>query len=478
MRSSPVPGRRAPWRLLLIPAHGGAPGVRTEAAGRGLDVIDATSRWWPGYRPKPPVRRRPDQAWSSIGQSGLAVLPAILGERLDHAILADRSLGRAGAVQVADPRRVSYVLLLGVPVEDTPIATAALRSRFPALRGPDPDGFCYAASDRAETVRTVASSSDLVLVLGTEDDPDTRHLTALARSNRAKANVIADVTEIIPSWLAGTSAIGLAESTAAAPGLAARVTEALSGLGPLSVTRRLVSTEVTSRAAITSPAGRRIAAPPGLRTGSRSDIVAVMLFPTSLVGSYPQPDWLIDRARLRGRFPPRVRATELWRVGPEYLEQAQRDGTELAIRAQERAGLDILTDGEIRRESYSNRFATALDGVDIDNPGTALDRSGQPNPVPRVTGPIRRRHPVEVEDVRFLRASTSRTIKITVPGPFTMAQQAQNDYYSSTEDLALGYSRRSTKRSRTCSRRVRTSSSSTSPTCRPVRTRPASTACG
>ena len=164
-----------------------------------------------------------------------------------------------------------------------------------------------------------------------------------------------------------------------------------------------------------------------------------MLFPTSLVGSYPQPDWLIDRARLRGRFPPRVRATELWRVAPEYLEQAQRDATELAIRAQERAGLDIITDGEIRRESYSNRFATALDGVDIDNPGTALDRSGEPNPVPRVTGPIRRRHPVEVGDVEFLRASTGRTVKITVPGPFTMAQQAQNDYYTSTEDLALGY---------------------------------------
>ncbi len=174
------------------------------------------------------------------------------------------------------------------------------------------------------------------------------------------------------------------------------------------------------------------------RTG-RSDIVGRMLFPTSLVGSYPQPDWLIDRARLRDRFPPRVRATELWRVAPEYLEQAQRDATELAIREQERAGLDILTDGEVRRESYSNRFATALDGVDIDNPGTALDRSGHPNPVPRVTGPIHRRHPVEVADVTFLRANTSRTIKITVPGPFTMAQQAQNEHYGSTEDLALGY---------------------------------------
>jgi 5-methyltetrahydropteroyltriglutamate--homocysteine methyltransferase len=164
-----------------------------------------------------------------------------------------------------------------------------------------------------------------------------------------------------------------------------------------------------------------------------------MLFPTSLVGSYPQPDWLIDRGRLADRFPPRVRATELWRVDPAFLEQAQRDATRLAIAAQEDAGLDIITDGEIRRESYSNAFATALDGVDIDNPGTALDRSGHPNPVPRITGPIRRRHAVEVADVQFLRAHTSKTIKITVPGPFTMAQQAQNDYYPTAEAAALGY---------------------------------------
>ena len=164
-----------------------------------------------------------------------------------------------------------------------------------------------------------------------------------------------------------------------------------------------------------------------------------MFLPTSLVGSYPQPDWLIDRARLAGRFPPRVRARELWRVDPEFLEQAQADATLLAIRAQEDAGLDIITDGEIRRESYSNRFATALDGVDVDNPGTALDRSGHPNPVPRVVGPIRRRHPVEVSDLKFLRAHTSQTIKITVPGPFTMAQQAQDDYYGSREALAFGY---------------------------------------
>src|SRR3984957_5247752 len=163
------------------------------------------------------------------------------------------------------------------------------------------------------------------------------------------------------------------------------------------------------------------------------------ILPTTLVGSYPQPDWLIDRTKLAGRFPPRVRAKELWRIAPEWLEQAQDDATVLAIRDQERAGLDIITDGEIRRESYSNRFATALDGVDTDNPGTALDRSGHPNPVPRVTGPVRRRHPVEADDVRFLRASTGRTIKITVPGPFTMAQQAQDDHYGSTEALAMAY---------------------------------------
>ena len=163
------------------------------------------------------------------------------------------------------------------------------------------------------------------------------------------------------------------------------------------------------------------------------------LLPTSLVGSYAMPDWLIDRDKLAGRFPPRVRATELWRVAPEHLEQAQDDATLLAIRDQERAGLDIITDGEVRRESYSNRFATALDGVDIDNPGVALDRSGHPNPVPRVAGKVGRKHPVEVRDVQFLRRNTDRTIKITVPGPFTMSQQAQNDFYSDEAEMALDY---------------------------------------
>jgi 5-methyltetrahydropteroyltriglutamate--homocysteine methyltransferase len=164
-----------------------------------------------------------------------------------------------------------------------------------------------------------------------------------------------------------------------------------------------------------------------------------VLLPTSLVGSYAQPDWLIDRKKLASRFPPRVRANELWRVAPEWLEQAQDDATLLAIRDQERAGLDIITDGEMRRESYSNRFATALEGVDIDNPGTALDRSGHPNPVPRVTAKVRRKYPVEVRDVEFLRANTERMIKMTVPGPFTMSQQAQNDFYRDEEEMALDY---------------------------------------
>jgi len=163
------------------------------------------------------------------------------------------------------------------------------------------------------------------------------------------------------------------------------------------------------------------------------------LLPTSLVGSYAQPDWLIDRKKLAGRFPPRVRARELWRVAPQFLDEAQDDATLLAIRDQERAGLDIITDGEQRRESYSNRFATALEGVDIDNPGTALDRSGHPNPVPRVTGKVRRKHPVELRDVEFLRANTDRAIKMTVPGPFTMSQQAQNDFYKDEQQMVLDY---------------------------------------
>jgi 5-methyltetrahydropteroyltriglutamate--homocysteine methyltransferase len=164
-----------------------------------------------------------------------------------------------------------------------------------------------------------------------------------------------------------------------------------------------------------------------------------MLFPTTLVGSYPQPEWLIDRKKLAGRFPPRVRARELWRIPAEFLAEAQDDATRIAIRAQEAAGLDIVTDGEIRRESYSNRFATALEGVDIDNPGTALDRSGHPNPVPRIVGKVRRKRAVEVQDLLFLKSNTKKQVKITVPGPFTMFQQAQNDFYKSEEEGALDY---------------------------------------
>src|ERR1700723_184999 len=163
------------------------------------------------------------------------------------------------------------------------------------------------------------------------------------------------------------------------------------------------------------------------------------LIPTSLVGSYPQPEWLIDREKLGHRMPPRVRAAELWRVAPEFLEQAQDDATILAIRQQELAGLDIITDGEMRRESYSNRFATALSGVDLDNPGKVISRTGTTTAVPRVVGKIRREHPVEVRDLKFLRANTDRKIKITVPGPFTMSQQAQNDHYATEDEMALDY---------------------------------------
>lgn len=164
-----------------------------------------------------------------------------------------------------------------------------------------------------------------------------------------------------------------------------------------------------------------------------------MLLPTSLVGSYCQPDWLIDREKLAGRFPPRTRAAELWRIPEAFLSEAQDDATVVAIREQEEAGLDIITDGEIRRESYSNRFANALDGVDLDNPGTALDRSGHPNPVPRITGKIVRKHAVEVETLKFLKAHTDRPVKITLPGPFTMSQQAQNDHYDSPAEAAMDY---------------------------------------
>ncbi len=233
---------------VLIPAHGAPPELREQAAERGLDVIDMTCPLVAAIQAEcQRFAERGDQV-VLIGQHGLAVLPTVLGEAPGHAILAETRAG-AGAVQVSDPRRVSYLLLPGVPVEDTTVATEALRSRFPALRGPDPDGFCYAASDRAETVRAMAGSCAMVLVLGGEDDPDTRHLLALARSSHAKANVIGAVTDIVPSWLAGAGSVGLVQSTVAPSGLGAQVTEALSGLGPLSVTQRVVHTEVTGRPA-------------------------------------------------------------------------------------------------------------------------------------------------------------------------------------------------------------------------------------
>jgi 5-methyltetrahydropteroyltriglutamate--homocysteine methyltransferase len=160
---------------------------------------------------------------------------------------------------------------------------------------------------------------------------------------------------------------------------------------------------------------------------------------TSLVGSYPQPEWLVDRDKLRGRSPARVRAREIWRVDPAYLQEAQDAAVLMAVRDQERAGLDIVTDGEMRRESYSNFFVSALEGLDLDTPGSVPDRSGNPLAVPRVVGPIRRRGPVQVRDVEFLRSATARTIKVTVPGPFTMAAQAQNDFYDHPQEVAFAF---------------------------------------
>jgi len=164
--------------------------------------------------------------------------------------------------------------------------------------------------------------------------------------------------------------------------------------------------------------------------------MAEKLFPTTVVGSYPQPDWLVDRKML-SKVVPRVRMKEMWRVADEWLEQAQDDATIVAIRAMERAGIDVITDGEMRRESYSNRFATALDGVDIVNPGFVKARSGQQTPVPRIVGKVRRTGPVEVRDMQFLRANTDRTAKITLPGPFTMSQQAKDEHYKDAEALAM-----------------------------------------
>lgn len=173
-----------------------------------------------------------------------------------------------------------------------------------------------------------------------------------------------------------------------------------------------------------------------MNTGSRALAVAEHLLPTTVVGSYPQPDWLVDRQML-SKSVPRTRMTQMWRIPDAYLEQAQDDATVVAIRDMERAGIDIVTDGEIRRESYSNRFATALQGIDSDNPAMIMSRSGLPTPVPRVVGAIRRSGPVELRDMEFLRRNTDRAAKITLPGPFTMSQQAKNEFYSDDEELAM-----------------------------------------
>jgi 5-methyltetrahydropteroyltriglutamate--homocysteine methyltransferase len=163
------------------------------------------------------------------------------------------------------------------------------------------------------------------------------------------------------------------------------------------------------------------------------------LIPTTLVGSYVQPDWLVDRSRLTTMAPPRVRARELWRIAEPWLEEAQDAATLMAMREMERAGLDILTDGEVRRESYSNRFHAALDGIDLENPVVITGRSGKPMPVPRITGPIRRRRPVELRDAMFLRANTDRAVKITLPGPFTLAQVSVDEHYRDEEAVAMAY---------------------------------------
>ncbi len=163
------------------------------------------------------------------------------------------------------------------------------------------------------------------------------------------------------------------------------------------------------------------------------------LFPTTVVGSYPQPDWLVDREKLKSQAVPRVRMTDIWRIDPEHLEAAQDDATILAIRDMERAGIDIVTDGEIRRESYSNRFVTELEGVDSENPAIVTLPTGRQGAMPRVVSKVRRTHPVEVRDVEFLRRNTDRAIKITMPGPFTMSKQCQNEHYAEFEDMVMDF---------------------------------------
>src|SRR4030081_3859413 len=169
--------------------------------------------------------------------------------------------------------------------------------------------------------------------------------------------------------------------------------------------------------------------------GQRSQVASYQLLPTTVVGSYPQPDWLVDREKLLSRLPPRVRARDVWRVAEPFLEQAQDDATLVAVHDMLRAGVDIVTDGEIRRESYSNRFATALDGIDAENPAMITERSGQQTPVPRIVGKIGPKGAVELHDMEFLRRNSYRAKKITLPGPFTMSQQAKNEFYKDDEEL-------------------------------------------
>jgi 4-hydroxy-3-methylbut-2-enyl diphosphate reductase len=228
---------------VVFPAHGVSAEVRARAAARGLEVIDATC---PLIRHVHAEARRFAERGDDvlvIGQPGHAAVAGIVGQAPAAATLVS-SPGTTAALRVTDARRVSYLLQPGIPVEDSAPVVAALRSRFPALRGPHPDGFCYAASDRAETVRVIASASDAVLVLGAPDAADSRRISALARDCGARTHVVSSARDIVPAMLAGTSAIGLAESTSAGPALAGQVAEALSGLGPLSVTSRRVSTEV------------------------------------------------------------------------------------------------------------------------------------------------------------------------------------------------------------------------------------------
>jgi 5-methyltetrahydropteroyltriglutamate--homocysteine methyltransferase len=205
------------------------------------------------------------------------------------------------------------------------------------------------------------------------------------------------------------------------------------------IATKLTKGRASTNRKIAAASGRSPCPSAGSQVKPIPELENVHPLPTTVVGSWVQPDWLVDRSNLKSRLPPRVRAKELWRIPPEHLEEAQDAATLAAIRDLERAGVDIVTDGEIRRESYSNRFATALDGIDDENHGTALDRTGHRNPVPRIKGRIRRRGPVEVRDAELLVSSTSRKTKITLPGPFTMVQQAQNDFYPSAEAAAMDY---------------------------------------